>query len=598
MSISTTYLLNVALHAAILSVFSSLVLLVLRQARHRSVAAIVGLLSVGFLPWLTALRPVQPVIAPVAEIQTQDAPALPTWTVMTVPAQQKAASVPAPAPEKFVFPDPLILFVTIWAAGAGIGLLLLTIASLKVRNWRKLLVRPDDTTWQTLQSRSPGIPARQHFRLSETHASPCVTGFFQPVIVLPRFVLASQEGLRWAVRHEIAHWQAGDSRWMILFALIRCVNWWNPIVHHLVSQWADAREQLCDLAATGISDSRADYGEFLVAMVAKVSKQPPLAVAMAKRRHAARLKQRIVSLLDATANSGNPVGRRFIAFSSATFIAFAALVSSIKINAEEPAAKLPAIAETVISNRGTIMLQSRCWAVLSTAKPVPNNGQIIGSTQISDLLENLKKRGSVVLDPRRTLNHKFGDPFQFNIVQPTRKQPGEPVSKFIPEMTEIFRNNISVDGKGTLDSNRVNMTYHVSYNYVDGNGLPSPNKQPRPFADWNDFKNQLKSKSGDAKASLKTGESVWIDLGETEPGVYLQIIAQVVPVYVFKALDSGEDQEVQLDSFSEVVKIPSKGVKGNLRLGAMLVTAPIDVAKEMGFATPGFSKWLFSKICG
>jgi hypothetical protein len=43
MNISTTYLLNVALHAAVLSVFASLVLMALRHARHRSVAAIAGL---------------------------------------------------------------------------------------------------------------------------------------------------------------------------------------------------------------------------------------------------------------------------------------------------------------------------------------------------------------------------------------------------------------------------------------------------------------------------------------------------------------------------------------------------------------------------
>ena len=93
MSTSTTYLLNVALHAAMLSIVASILLRVLRQARHRSVAAIAGLLAIGFLPWMTALRPAQPVIAPTREIQTQ-APILPTWTVATVPFQPE---IPVPA---------------------------------------------------------------------------------------------------------------------------------------------------------------------------------------------------------------------------------------------------------------------------------------------------------------------------------------------------------------------------------------------------------------------------------------------------------------------------------------------------------------------
>lgn len=338
MNLSTTYLLNVALHAAILSVFASLALLTMRQARHRSLTAIAGLLADGFLPWLTALRPGPPVVAPSAEIPI-DVSALPIWTVATVPVQIEAPKPvePVAVPANFSFPDPLETFVTLWATGACAGLLLLGIASLRVLSWRRSLKPLDETIWHKLQEIAPDDSARDHFLVFETTSSPCVTGLFRPRIVLPRFLFesASEEGLRWAARHETSHWQAGDSRWMILFALIRCANWWNPFVHQLIGKWAEAREQLCDLAATGDSRNRANYGEFLIAMARKISTQPPLSVAMAKRLQARRLKRRIVCLLESERDSGKPVGLSFIGVGTAFLIGGAVIISSLRIGAAE-----------------------------------------------------------------------------------------------------------------------------------------------------------------------------------------------------------------------------------------------------------------------
>lgn len=351
MTISTIYLLNVALHGSILSVVASLILSALRQSRYRSIAAIAGLLAIGFLPWFTAMHLAQRTPAPIPEIQTQDTPALPTWTVVTFSAQQKSTPVSAvftAVPEKFTFPDLLALFTTFWAVGTCIGLFLLGVAVLKSRSWRKSLRPLDDTTWQTLRTLMPEIPSRSHFWFSESAASPCVAGLWQPRIILPRFLFTSgsEDGLRWAVRHEIAHWQVGDSRWIILFALIRCTNWWNPIVHRLVSNWADAREQICDIRATGAAGNRADYGDFLIVMARKITSQLPLSITMAKRAHASRLKRRIVSLLNAPTDSLKPVGKSFIGINSAIFIICAALVSVVRIGAEEPENVIGTAAET------------------------------------------------------------------------------------------------------------------------------------------------------------------------------------------------------------------------------------------------------------
>lgn len=335
----TTYLLNVALHAAVLSVFASLLLLGLRQARHRSVSAAAGLLTIGCLPWLTALHPAHLTTNPVPEIQRSEPAMLPTWTVVTLPAREKPNPAPTPAEPaaaESVFPDAVRSLVVVWAVGALTGMFLLGIAALRVRCWRRSLSHPDDHEWRILQALSPGIPACGRFLLSDATTSPCVIGFFRPQIVLPRFLLeaGSETGLRWAIRHEIGHWQAGDSRRIIFFSLIRCTNWWNPLLHKLVSQWADAREELCDLHATGISEERVDYGQFLVAMARKITKQPPLTVAMASLSPARLIRSRIISLLDAKAGAEKPAGMRFIGLGCCVTLCFVALVSCVRIGTD------------------------------------------------------------------------------------------------------------------------------------------------------------------------------------------------------------------------------------------------------------------------
>jgi len=96
------YLLNVALHAAILSASASLCLLLMRQERYRSLVAITGLLAVGFLPWFSALSRSSERSVVSSEIVDQPM-ALPTWTVVTLsanPADSPPAAAPLPATEQ------------------------------------------------------------------------------------------------------------------------------------------------------------------------------------------------------------------------------------------------------------------------------------------------------------------------------------------------------------------------------------------------------------------------------------------------------------------------------------------------------------------
>lgn len=86
MSFPTTYLLNVALHAAALSVFACLLLVLLGSPGRRAFVGLSGLLALGILPWITALRPEpsQEPRPPVAGIATPP-PTLPIFTVAIMP---------------------------------------------------------------------------------------------------------------------------------------------------------------------------------------------------------------------------------------------------------------------------------------------------------------------------------------------------------------------------------------------------------------------------------------------------------------------------------------------------------------------------------
>jgi beta-lactamase regulating signal transducer with metallopeptidase domain len=349
MSFSNTYLLNVALHGAVLSIFATGLLALLRRPGQRSFMAIAGLLTVGILPWITTLRPERRVNEPVAEISAQPvSPTLPVWTVVTLPMPEEKSVVETSGPvadaPSFVFPSPLACVVFTWAAGTAAGLILLAIAVLRVCLWKRSLRSMDEKTWQILTALPYDVPSRRLFLLSESTTSPCVTGFFRPRIVLPRFLLEkeAEQQLRWAVGHELAHLRAGDSRWMIVFSLIRCVNWWNPFVHLLVSRWADAREQLCDLHATGLSEDRSDYGKFLVTMARRITGRPPLAVTMAKRAHANRLEHRIAYLLESRADSMKPLGKGFVGIGTVLLVVATVSVSILRIKADTPGLVLEA----------------------------------------------------------------------------------------------------------------------------------------------------------------------------------------------------------------------------------------------------------------
>ncbi|RYD49138.1 MAG: hypothetical protein EOP85_02205 [Verrucomicrobiaceae bacterium] len=194
-SLPTTYLATVALHAVVLSILVACVLTVIRQPSRRSFAAIAGLLAMGVLPWFTALRPEQSERTSSVEVLPQTiSPTLPAWTVVTLSAPEVRDTVPqdmaAKAPTAFAIPEPVEAVVSVWCIGTGARLVLLAGALFRTVFWRRSLLPMDNEAWERLAAVSSDLPDRSRFLLSDTTTSPCVTGFFRTRIVLPDFLLA------------------------------------------------------------------------------------------------------------------------------------------------------------------------------------------------------------------------------------------------------------------------------------------------------------------------------------------------------------------------------------------------------------------------
>ncbi len=586
------YLLNVALHGAILSVVVSLFLALLRRPGHRATAAIPGLLAVAVLPWISTLRPDR--LETTAPLAMQSNP-LPTWTIATLPAdmaepveRKMLGTVMGPAArESLTFPQPYFVIAGIWATGAAIGICLLGIGGLRVRVWRQTLLVPGAAEWKAILAVLPASPDRHVFRISPTAVSPCVTGFLQPRIVLPQFLFASgpPDGLGWAVRHEMSHWRAGDSRWVVFFALIRCVHWWNPLVHRLVGKWAEAREEICDLAATSTAKNRADYGGFLITMAQQITGRPPLAVAMAKRAHVTRLKRRVVSLLDAGVEAGRPAGVVFVATVSVLLMGCAATVSSVKIGEEEytgpvahsaksqlpetvsnpppAAAQIPATDEA--KPTGQVKVNSRF--ITSTRKPTWKHGDIMNDEEMQKFMREMAEIKGTGLTTAPNIMMRMG---QAGTIEIIRTEPGIPEGTIEERLdgTSPFW-GIVISPKVVLDGGGARLDLNTHYRFAPGEDHVQISEKPAGGIPWD----RLRSARAEMTIPIQSGQTVCSDFGEIEPGVYLQGFTKV------EAIDKTGRL---LEHFGAVRKLPSADVRGKLKLTGELVEIPLKEPRPPG----------------
>lgn len=98
-------------------------------------------------------------------------------------------------------------------------------------------------------------------------AGPAVVGFWRPRIVLPgdfeaRWSSAERELV---LAHEQVHLERGDTRVNALAALVRALNWFNPLIHYAATRMRIDQELACDAAVlTRFPQARRRYAEAML----------------------------------------------------------------------------------------------------------------------------------------------------------------------------------------------------------------------------------------------------------------------------------------------------------------------------------------------
>lgn len=258
-----------------------LVAVVLKDARHRAWAALLTLSAMIVLPWMPPWNESEVDVGKaglsswVPEWKVTIVESVPLLPTSTEAVQAAEAALWSP-------PHWSSMLVWVWASVSG------SLALLHV--WRTMAT--------ALWKRGLKLHERDgmNLRVAAALRSPCLAGVLRPEIVMPEEALRewSTQQWRWTLVHEREHLRGGDALVSWCLGWVKAALWWNPLVHRLIGEWEQAREEICDNAAAAGAEEVAPYSEFLLSVVA--ARSP--GVAMAVSRPARRLKARLLSLLE------------------------------------------------------------------------------------------------------------------------------------------------------------------------------------------------------------------------------------------------------------------------------------------------------------
>ena len=113
--------------------------------------------------------------------------------------------------------------------------------------------------------------------VTNTLASPIMTGFFHPVVLIPKSTTEMTDlEIEYIIRHEIAHYKGGDIWYKLAVQILVCILWWNPAVYLLRRTVSQLLELRCDNRACQSlgSKEKADYSGVLLEVIRKTLDTP------------------------------------------------------------------------------------------------------------------------------------------------------------------------------------------------------------------------------------------------------------------------------------------------------------------------------------
>ena len=156
------------------------------------------------------------------------------------------------------------------------------------------------------EARLAGIGGEIRLLASPLAQSPMLIGFFRPMILLPSEHLPDGDA-RFILAHELTHFRRKDLWKKLLFLMVRCAHWFNPIVYLMNRDFSRWLETSCDeqVVSSLDRDQRKEYGRLLIdyALLPTAAK---LYVSFASCRY--KLKRRISIMLNSDKKSRSLLG--------------------------------------------------------------------------------------------------------------------------------------------------------------------------------------------------------------------------------------------------------------------------------------------------
>lgn len=158
------------------------------------------------------------------------------------------------------------------------------------------------------EARLAGIGGEIRLLASPLAQSPMLVGFFCPTILLPSEHLPDGNA-RFILAHELTHFRRKDLWKKLLFLMVRCAHWFNPIVYLLNRDFSRWLETSCDeqVVSSLDRDQRKEYGRLLIDCApASRYAGPKLYVSLASCRY--KLKRRISIMMKSNKKSRSLLG--------------------------------------------------------------------------------------------------------------------------------------------------------------------------------------------------------------------------------------------------------------------------------------------------
>jgi beta-lactamase regulating signal transducer with metallopeptidase domain len=297
MSTETITFINFLVHSLVIGAAAwLLVRFVIRDALRRCILANLAVLMCLYSPFDISMRDLfptkqhVPVLTPIRETFEHD------WRVKVEPQKVMPQTVSVPTTPPWNLNDSVKWLHRLSWLVTALLLLRLLVQSVRLQRWAWSL---RDLTQAEINTLPRDLPF-ERLAVSDASCTPCVAGWFFPVIAVPAsaFQELTPPQWRWLIRHESEHLRTHDTVAVLLQNIALAFLWWNPFAHALIEEFSRAREEACDATAVEEEPDQSSYIDFLLSWAAKPSPSR-FAMSIARSRPARRLQDRLVALMEA-----------------------------------------------------------------------------------------------------------------------------------------------------------------------------------------------------------------------------------------------------------------------------------------------------------